>query len=127
LVVTPAGQFWSFSATTTNTCGTSPTTVWYSAVARCGGGHQNSIVLSPNPAATTLSVQVNDSTSTDQSDKLPQAYNIIVVDKFSRTILKASSNEKIITIPVENIPNDIYYLLVEYKGEVMRKQLVIKK
>jgi hypothetical protein len=84
--------------------------------------------VSPNPASTTLTVQVADSLSTNaQSVTLDQPYQLSISDRFSRKVFSTQSNEKLLEIPLHNLPPDIYYLNLIYKDAVVQKQIVIKR
>lgn len=80
----------------------------------------------PNPAASTMTVQVTDSLSTSNSEILDQPYQLTLYNNFSRTVYSAQSSKKNIHIPLEGIPDGIYYLNVLYKGATLRKHVVVK-
>ncbi|MBS1559811.1 MAG: trypsin-like peptidase domain-containing protein [Bacteroidetes bacterium] len=95
--------------------------------AQCGG-QQMIVTAYPNPASTTMIVQVTDSVSTsNQSSTLAQSYELTLIDRYYRKILSIRSDEKNLEIPVGNLPSGLYYLNVLYNGTVFQKQIVIKR
>jgi hypothetical protein len=118
---------------TTNNCGSNGGNIYFCNT-NCGGGimissrPKVSLSSSPNPAASTLSVQVTDSLSLNSSNgTLDQSYELHIMDRFSRKVFSTQSNEKLLEIPVHNLPADIYYLNMIYKDAVVQKQIVIKR
>ncbi len=112
--------------TSTNSCGTTNGDIYFCNMDNCTGGM---FVLSayPNPATSTLSVQVTDSLSTNTQHTLDEQCEIRLMDRFSRTVFTAHSSDRTFDIPTDGLPSDIYYLNVFYKDKVLQKQIVIKK
>ncbi len=82
----------------------------------------------PNPTASTLTVHITDSTSTeDGEDRFAQPYELQLMDRNSGKVFSTQSNKKTMDIPVGNLPKGIYYLNVSYKDAVLRKQIVIER
>ncbi|MBS1490241.1 MAG: trypsin-like peptidase domain-containing protein [Bacteroidetes bacterium] len=95
--------------------------------AQCGG-QQMVVTVFPNPATSTLTVQVTDSLSAaPQENVLGRSYELIIMDRFSRKVYSMQSTEKTTEIPVGSLPPDIYYLNVFYKDAVLQKKIVIKR
>jgi|GEM_PF-436665 len=82
----------------------------------------------PNPATSTLTVQVTDSLSINPgSNQLDEVYQLQLTYRFSRKVFSTEPSEASIQIPTEGLAPDIYYLNVFYKDAVLRKQIVIKR
>lgn len=101
-------------------------------VSKCGGGgggkNNLSLNIFPNPATTTLSIQLVDSLANKLLiPNLEQPYELHLIDKYQRKIFAVQSSEKTLQIPTDGIPADTYYLHLYYKEGVVRKQLVIQK
>jgi hypothetical protein len=114
------------NVTVSNGCGSSASsgiTVYPS-----GSCSQSAMTYSyyPNPASTELIVQVSDSTSTDTTPTL-ETYQLKLYNNFSQPVYSTRSSNKEVKIPLEGIPNGVYYLHLYYKDAVLRKQIVIKK
>jgi hypothetical protein len=87
---------------------------------------QTAISAFPNPASSTLTVQVADSLAAGlNTDKLDESYELYLMDKLQRTIISIHSTDKILQIPTENLPADTYYLQLHYKDAIIRKQIMI--
>ena len=87
-------------------------------------GH-HSLSAFPNPASTTLTIQVMDSVSSDST--LAHYYEVKLINRFSQTVFSSQSSTSSIQIPLEGIPNDIYYLNVFYGDALLQKQIVIAR
>ena len=128
------GFYLTFNAS--NSCDTLSGTIYYCNSGCSGGilqspirhGHSASVAASPNPVSSTLTVQVSDSLSTNNSAAtLDQPYELHLMDRFSRKVFSAQSNEKKLEIPVGSLAPDIYYLNLIYGDAVLKKQIVIKR
>jgi hypothetical protein len=87
-----------------------------------------SVSAFPNPTASTLTVQVTDSLSTDPSTvKLEEPYELHLIDKYQRKVMSFKSSDKTLNISIEGIPSDTYYLHFYYKDAIIRKQIIIQK
>jgi hypothetical protein len=111
---------YGLTLTMTNSCGPSQggTTI---CVDYCPSSTYN---VYPNPASSTLTIQVTDST---ESKSLDHPYQLNIMDRFSRKVFSTQSNKKVLEIPVNNLPPDIYYLNLFYKDAVLQKQIEIKR
>ncbi len=95
-----------------------------------GGGIAAPVRLSayPNPATSTITVQVTDSISTNTlSNTLDQPYQLLMMDRSSNKVFSVQSADKILNISTDGLPSDIYYLRVLYKDAVLQRQIIIKK
>jgi hypothetical protein len=108
-------------------CGTLEAETVVTAPPCSGGGGGARIAAFPNPASSSLNVQVTDSLSTDTGTTLDQPYDLNIMDRFSRKVFSAQSSEKILEIPVSNFPPDIYYLNLFYKDAILQEQVIIKR
>ncbi|MBS1559798.1 MAG: T9SS type A sorting domain-containing protein [Bacteroidetes bacterium] len=116
----------TFTVTASNACGAS-TKNYFAVVSDCSGGGE-ALVVYPNPATSTLTVQLSDSLySATQSTYLEQPYSLQLFDRFSRKIYSIQSKQRLLLIPVDTLPPDIYYLNVFYNDAVLQKQLVINR
>ena len=108
-----------------NPCGSSSQCLYFSnSINNAAAIRKESLSVFPNPASSTLSVQVIDSL---QGNTLDQHYELNLMNKFSRKVFSIHSNEKTLEIPVRDLPSDIYYLNVSFKDAVLQKQIVIRK
>jgi hypothetical protein len=121
---------YSVSVAAVNPCGTS-SRFSRNILVPCTGSSQVARVSAstyPNPSSSTLTVQVTDSLATDPStDKLEQPYELHLVDKFQRKVISVQSSDKILHLSTEDLTPDVYYLQVQYKDAITRKQIVIRK
>lgn len=124
-----SGNYTLFCAANNN-CGSSYLNSLGITVSTSGGGGGAAAVVAvfPNPASTSLTVQIIDTTSTDtQSSTLDQPYQLSLIDKLSTKVFSVQSKDKTLSIPIESLPLGIYYLNVFYKDAVLQKQIFISK
>jgi len=113
--------------TTNNICGSGSTCIWFGSSgpapqAKINGG---SLLVYPNPASSTFSVQLADSVST--SSTLEQPLKLYMYNRMSQMVYSIQSWSKSIEIPVSDLPTDIYYLNVIYKNAVLQNQILVKR
>ncbi len=114
---------------TTNTCGTTIQCLFFcngSCVYPAGPIQTSQAKMSayPNPSSSTLTVQVSDSL---ENNSLDQPYQLHLFNKFGTNVFSIESNEKVLEIPVGNLPPDIYYLHFRHQDAVLERKIVIKR
>ena len=75
----------------------------------------NNIVVYPNPANNTVTVS-------SESDK---AFLVQIFDLTGRLLIQQSSRQGQLTIPIENLPNDLYLLKILSGNEMLAKKLSV--
>jgi hypothetical protein len=119
------GDTYLFYITSSNGCGST----WTRAATVTTDGSATppiTLVAYPNPATTTLTIQLSDNKSVGAA--IDQPYRLeLFRDGSLETIHAITSSEREIQIPVDKLPNGIYYLNIHYKGVVVREQIIVKK
>jgi len=116
-----------FTLTTSNTCG-SINKNYVAAISSCsgGGGQMMAVAVYPNPAASSLTVSVVDSTQSLTAATLPQPCQIILFNKAGQKMYSTQSSNSSTSVPLSGLPADVYYVNVVYKQAVRQKQIVIQ-
>jgi hypothetical protein len=121
-------QTYFFTVSTSNACGTFSTNAEISS----DNNVVNVVVSSyPNPATTSLTVQLQASGSPsvdDTESKTPdEPYRVDLFDKSSQLVYSTQSSKWKTQIPLDGIPNGTYYLHVRYKGALLQRQVIVGK
>ncbi|WHZ06750.1 MAG: Zinc metalloproteinase precursor / aureolysin [Cytophagales bacterium] len=116
-----------FTLTTSNACG-SINKKYIAAISNCsgGGGQMMSVAVFPNPASTSLTVNVVDSTQSIASVTLPQPCQIMLFNKSGQRVYSTQSSNCTVSVPLLGLPSDLYYLNVVYREAVRQKQILIQ-
>ena len=90
----------------------------------CGGGW--GFTASPNPTDGTIQIALNEETI--RNDKTSELQEIQVMDKFGKTVkrFKYGSGNKKLTININELKSDIYFIKV-FNGKEWKGQSVIRK
>lgn len=82
----------------------------------------------PNPASSTLTIELSDSLFTNQSTMLEESYQLKLISSQSlETVYSTITSEKQVIIPVDKFPDGTYYLSIRYKEAVIQRQIIIRK
>lgn len=82
----------------------------------------------PNPASSELTITMAEEGDMEPTQStLMNPVDIVINDRFSQVVYRGKTNLTQITVPLENLPDGIYYLTVMQKNIVTRKQIVVKK
>jgi hypothetical protein len=76
-------------------------------VTSSGGGGPLRLSTFPNPSTDEVTLELDDSIGSQG-----EAVNVKVWDKFQSVMFEISTGDKTIKIPVQNLPQGIYYLTV---------------
>ena len=79
----------------------------------------------PNPASSTMTVQLIDSLATGESQTPDQPYRLTLVDRLGTPVFSAQPSGHSVQVPVSQLPAGVYYLNVVYKGAVLQRQVFI--
>lgn len=122
-------QYHTLRVDLVNACGTVSTALAEGRFkASCSSGGSVALTAYPNPTSSSITIQLTDSLSTNTSTSfLEQKYDLLILDRYSKKIMSIQSSNKVINLSTENIPSDIYYLIVNYKDAVLSKQIVINR
>lgn len=85
-----------------------------------------SVAVFPNPASTSLTVNVVDSTQSIASVTLPQPCQIMLFNKSGQRVYSTQSSNCTVSVPLLGLPSDLYYLNVVYREAVRQKQILIQ-
>lgn len=79
----------------------------------------------PNPAASTLTVQVTDSLAST-NDALP-LYQLSLVDRNGMQIFSTQSDKSSVEISIGHLPQGIYYIRLIYGEAVLQRRVIIAR
>ncbi|MBS1487717.1 MAG: T9SS type A sorting domain-containing protein [Bacteroidetes bacterium] len=129
-----ANTSFTITAASSNTCGSTSQCLWF-----CNYGcmipaivaprSAFNLTLYPNPATSTMTVQVTDSASasSNTSGKLSQSYQLNLYDRSGNSFYSTQSDKSILQVPVGSLLPGIYYINVFYKEAVLQRQLLITR
>ena len=78
--------------------------------------------LYPNPATSTLTLQINENELTRENTS---NYNISIVDKFGRVTINKITKGNLHNLDISNLPNGEYTVVIS-KGRIVKSQRFIK-
>jgi len=102
--------------------------VQYTSVSSCGGYAALSVY--PNPTSDEINVSLDEyDSSGKKTDEVPPDSNfqVALYDKNQRKLALIQANDRLVKIPVKDLPDDTYYLRLWYKEAVLQRQILIKK
>ena len=129
-----ANTSFTITAASSNTCGSTSQCLWF-----CNYGCMIPAIVAPrtafnlsvypNPASSTMTVQVTDSASasSNTSGKLSQSYQLNLYDRSGNSFYSTQSDQSVLLMPVSNLPPGIYYINVFSKEAVLQRQVAIIK
>lgn len=89
----------------------------------CGGG-SGFFSVYPNPADAYFEVEISES---EYKSSEFSFYEIVVLDNNGEEKMRASTNDKLKRIDTSSLKSGQYFLNVLYKGEVLQRQIIIKR
>jgi Secretion system C-terminal sorting domain len=102
-----------------NVCGnSSPSRLRVIPVGGGGGGQQQRIAF-PNPANENINLKLKEEESEDETE-------IVLINKNMEKVLSKITKEKEILLPLNGIPDGIYYLNISNGKERTQRQIVVK-
>jgi len=81
----------------------------------------------PNPANKSFTVNLVQEEGKAIEGVLDEPVELTLYNLLQQIVFQKSTDKSIVTIPVENLPSEVYVLSIAYKNKLIRKQLVIRK
>lgn len=81
----------------------------------------------PNPANKNFTVNLVQEEGKAIEGILDEPVELILYNLLQQIVYQKSTDKSIVTIPIENLPSEVYVLSIAYKNKLLRKQLVIRK
>lgn len=81
----------------------------------------------PNPANKSFTVNLVQEEGKAIEGILDEPVELILYNLLQQIVYQKSTDKSIVTIPIENLPSEVYVLSIAYKNKLIRKQLVIRK
>lgn len=91
-----------------------------------GGGSGGNFTISPNPTSDELKIEYVDNVDLEATE-LNNPIEITLFDKFQNKIFSLATKGKLTTIPISNLPNDIYYLIIISKEGIIHRRIQVNK
>ncbi len=115
-----------FTITSNNSCGSSSPRQINVGVVSCGGG-PNNVVVSPNPASTTLTVEsILSSQTTDATSAVPMD-GLWLRNEQGIVVVQSTEKNIRITLPIGNLPKGFYYMTVKMGDDTEVQRIVIDR
>ena len=94
-----------------------------------GSSASLSVAAYPNPSQNSLTVELTDSLSSNykKDGSLDEFYQLIILDKNSQKIYSRQSSEKATQITTDAFLPGVYYLIIQYKDAILKRQIIIEK